>query len=118
MIAVLLAGLLFSADPGPAACLHGEDELPRQRDRRQMALGSVREFNTEQNKRLAANGRYAALADMQGLGAYTDFRVSFVLDAGGKAFMLSSVDESDPCRFAYVTDQSGLIFEARALRPR
>ena len=121
-------------------CLHGEDEHPLEQDRRLLALNSVRVINTAQSGHVAQFGRYVPFAVLATSPAMLRFRDSagrfgdtfrwMSLQAGtdlipgfslqlltdGQSYMLSLKDQSDPCHFAYTSDEGGLIREARPIR--
>ena len=92
------------------ACLHGPQETPEQAARKRAALTFTRQVNTLQNK-AGATGAYLAevpIAVPEGF--------EFRLAAAPKSYAFSVRDNTDPCRFAYLSDQQGLIFQGEVIR--
>ena len=121
-------------------CLHDDNEQPMQQERRVLALNSVRVLNTAQSRHVAQIGRYAAfpeLATSQSLLQFRDsatrFGVAFRqmslvpgtdvvpgfslrMLTDGSSYLLSVRDQTDPCGFAYSSDEGGIIRQARSLQ--
>jgi hypothetical protein len=111
-IAILAFGLA-AAEP---VCLHGNGETVEQAARRRDALHVVRYVNTVEAMGLEKAKRYVPLRQVPGIPVLAGFRLSLVTD--GKDYMLAAKDAQDACGFAYMSDASGLIYEAQALKPR
>ncbi len=119
VMALMLAGVL--AFPGSAgyvvnaqqpACLHGPQETPEQAARRRAALTFTRQVNTLQAK-VGATGAYVT-ADQVQFAVPEGFE--FRLAAAPKSYAFSVRDNTDPCRFAFFSDQQGLIFQGEVIR--
>jgi hypothetical protein len=129
--------MLLALAPIPAFaqdCLHGKDETPDQRTRRSQALGAARHVNTLQANRPNRAGAYLDLAELGSLDtAQSAKRLSarsynFHPDAeiiagwqltlartdSGYWFMIK--DKTDPCGFAYVSNEAGVIYRAEPIR--
>jgi hypothetical protein len=130
-LAVALVGVpvhTFAQD-----CLHGPDETPEQRSRRVEALAAARHVNTLQANRPNRGGPYLDLAELARLQAEQAAKrpsaraYSFSPDAEivagwqlrlartehGYWFMIS--DKADPCHFAYVSNEEGVIYRAEPI---
>lgn len=119
-------------------CLHGPGETPDQVARRRDALGATRTINNIQaNQPGAANKiylRHAHLvnspfaATMRESATQTAKRISLnpdeeilpgwklTLDVTEQGYWFMIKDATDPCGFAYVSNQAGLIFSAEPIR--
>ena len=123
-IPVFLAiALIFLAGTGPTPaqrpiCLHGDDETPVQRTRRQRAVelaeaindaqGMVRPFGPRENR-----GTFLPFELLPNLPEVpAGFRVQ--LDTDGRTYSFSIKDTRDPCRYAVFSDQSSDLYEAIA----
>jgi hypothetical protein len=124
--------------PAPqAACLHGPDAAAEQQARRRDALRATRTVNNMQaNQAGAAQGRYLKHTELpnsafaRGRGGQAEFFKKLDLTPGqdllpgwgltldvtenGYWFMIK--DKTDPCGFAFISNQSGLIYTAEPLR--
>lgn len=130
--AALVTAVLTSTTPrvqapqADAACLHFGKEAPEQRDRSVAALGAARAINTAQAGYSAKNKSYAA---REGLVGYLDgarynldpaaeiapgFKLT--LDTTPKGYWFAITDTTDPCKFTYISNQSGQIFAAQPIR--
>ncbi len=119
VMALMLVGVL--AFPGSVghfvnaqqpACLHGPQETPEQAARKRAALTFTRQVNTLQSK-AGATGAYVG-ADQIQLAEPEGFE--FRLAAAPKSYAFSVRDNTDPCRFAFFSDQQGLIFQGEVIR--
>jgi len=110
---MLVAMLAFGAAAG-GACLHGGDETAEQAQRRQAALHAVRYINTVESMGIEKARRYVPLSQVPGVPAADGFRLSLVND--NKGYMLAAKDTRDACGFAYFSDESGLVYEARPVK--
>ena len=119
-------------------CLHGLEETPDQAARRREALTATRTINNlEANQPGAVNKAYLRHADlvnspvdvkMRGSADQTAKRISLkpdeeilpgwklTLDVQEQGYWFLIKDMTDPCGFAYVSNQAGLIFKAEPIR--
>ncbi len=134
-VACSAAVLLLWVGPVHAQqCLHGSDEHPLEKDRRTLALNAVRVINTAESGHIAQYGRYVPMAELAqspamrrfqdsagrfgvtyrllSLQPNTDILYGFELHllTDGITYTMTLKDKTDPCRFAYVSDQAGLIY--------
>jgi hypothetical protein len=125
-VATLLAGV-FGSSPRPMAqtfgsnqrCLHGQDEQPADRARREQAVRVARQINRAENTaslRGPSQPRsYVPLDDPRiasiGIPPAPDgFKLRFYTDSESYAFSLK--DARDRCGFAVFSDQDGRIYAA------
>jgi hypothetical protein len=109
---MLTAVLAFVGATGAgAACLHGDGETAEQQARRREAVQVVRHVNTMEHMGLEKARRFVPLGQVPGVKAPDGFHVSLVSD--GKDYIVTVKDTRDPCGFAFVSDSSGLIYEAQ-----
>jgi hypothetical protein len=92
-------------------CLHGPVEDGTQRARRSAALRLVRAINTsEVNGSFRTTHTYRGLSELGvDLGSVPGFETNFTTD--GETYSLILVDTTDPCGFAFSTNQVGVIFQ-------
>ena len=117
-------------------CLHGPDESPEQKTRKREALAAARQINTLQaNHPDARQGKFLNQTDMAVY--YADMTRQrgpqkpelifdpasevlpgwqLTLDRTDKGYWFMIKDKSDPCGFAYISNQAGVIFTAEPLR--
>jgi hypothetical protein len=118
-------------------CLHGPDESPAEKTRRQQALGAARAVNTLQANQPGARTKtfvdQSALAELaaqnpalaqRSAAAKYDFKPDSEILPGwqltlsrtdaGYWFMIK--DTTDACGFAYVSNQAGIIYSAEPIR--
>ena len=138
MRTTLFAICLFVATPGMAGgqqCLHGPDATPEQQARKKAALQAARQINTLQaNGSVARGGRNLTRVEMA--DAYAEqlkkrpaatplvfdrmsdvipgWQLTFDKTETGYWFMIK--DTADPCGFAYISNQNGVIFTAEPVR--
>jgi len=116
--ALILAAALWSARTVTAqqpSCLHGQDESPAQRDRRQQALRITRQINTLENATLNQVRQYQPVTALLNLSAPPQgFSVHFVTD--GATYVFAVRDTLDPCSFAYFSDEAGLIYTGQPIQ--
>lgn len=119
VMALTLIGVLASPDSvsnfvnaQQPVCLHGPQETPEQAARKRAALTFTRQVNTLQLK-ASATGAYAG-ADQIQLAVPEGFE--FRLAAAPTSYAFSVRDNTDPCRFAFFSDQQGLIFQGEVIR--
>ena len=134
-LACSAAVLLLWVGPVQAQqCLHGSDEPPVEKDRRTLAFNTVRLINTAESGHIAQFGRYVPMAELAqspamqrfqdsagtfgvtyrllSLQPNTDILYGFELHllTDGITYTMTLKDKTDPCRFAYASDQNGLIY--------
>jgi steroid delta-isomerase-like uncharacterized protein len=113
---MLTAALAFvGAAVAGAGCLHADGESEEQRARRRAAVQVVRHVNTMEHMGLEKARRFVPLGQVPGVKAPDGFQISLVTD--GKEYILTAKDTRDPCDFAFVSDSSGLIYEAQPIEP-
>jgi hypothetical protein len=114
-------------------CLHGNAETTEQAARRKEALQVTRTVNNLQaNQPGARSDKYFIQQELMtspfAATSQTAKRLNFALDAdvipgwqltlnlttNGYWFMVK--DKTDPCGFAYISNQAGLIFSAEPIR--
>ena|SRR5207245_8162170 len=113
MPTILVLALALAAG---GTCLHGNDETAEQAQRRRDAVQAVRYVNTAEAMGLEKAKRYVPLGQLTGIPAPAGFKLSLVND--NKSYLLAAKDIQDPCGFALFSDDTGLIYEAQALRAR
>jgi len=94
-------------------CLHGSGEAPEQLIRRRQAVQTARQINTEQARLFATSHVYHPASDLS-VNVPPGFAMSLTTD--GVAYKFALKDTLDACRFAFFSDQEGLIFEANPIR--
>lgn len=133
-----IAVVMMLALPRLAAaqeCLHGTGETEEQKARRRAAVGATREVNNVQaNRPEAGSGSYLDQAEL--LPAYqarvakagTPARYDFdpaaeilpgwqlTLNKTEKGYWFMIKDKTDPCGFAYISNQAGIIYTAEPIR--
>jgi len=114
-------------------CLHGPGETPDQTARRRAALTAARTVNNIQyNRPEAKNNVFLGHADLatapfakgmsptNGISLNPDTDIvpgwKLTLDVTSSGYWFMVKDSADPCGFAYISNQSGLIFTAEPLR--
>ena len=133
--------LLFVSGVGTVygqECLHGPGETADQATRRREALTATRAINNIQVNQPGAKAgqflRHEELANSPfatkmrqskdetlrrlSLGAGTDILPDWqlTLDTSGQGYWFMVKDKLDPCGFAYISNQAGLIFRAEPIR--
>ena len=117
--AALVGGIALSVaaqqSPPPQNCLHGPSETADQAARRRAALQMARQVNTTEAQANQQGHTYYALSDLPGLASEIDgFKVQLSTDGGTYTFSIK--DTLDPCRFAYFSDQEGVIYSGMPAR--
>ena len=117
-------------------CLHGSGETPDQAARKREALGATRTINTIQaNQSGAVKKIYLRHADLTNSPVAAKMRESanakrinlnpdeeilpgwkLTLDLTEQGYWFMVKDMTDPCGFAYVSNQGGLILNAEPIR--
>jgi hypothetical protein len=129
--ALVFAAVTAMAAPAFAQqCLHGPEETPAQKTRRQQALGAARAVNSMQFNRPGARDRkfldHTALAALAarnpagkpdftpGADVVAGWQLTLTPTADGYWFLIK--DTTDPCSFAYISNQEGIIYSAAPIR--
>lgn len=127
-------GMCFAGSAYAQQCLHGSDETPEQQARRRQAVGAARAVNTIQanhprraEKRFLRHEELAAspfvLKQTESVSSFNFAPGQDVLPGwelkldvmdGGYWFMIK--DKTDPCGFAYISNNIGIIYTAAPLR--
>lgn len=96
-------------------CLHGDNEVPEQRARRMAAIALARDVNTMQAMTFPKANRYQPLANLAlNRPVPEGFRLQLTTDGAGYSFSVK--DTTDPCLFAFFSDQTGIILHGRAIQ--
>ena len=135
---ITLALAAVAAPAFPQECVPGAAPTPEQQARRRAGLQATRTINNlEANQPGSAIRTYLRQADLasspfaaRATGASAEFikRLNFTpgeevmpgwqltLDVTAEGYWFMLKDKTDPCGFAFVSNQSGLIFEAQPIR--
>jgi hypothetical protein len=119
-------------------CLHGASEHAEQAARRREALTAARNINNIQaNQPGAVNGQYLRQDELAGSPYALTMRAStnetvkrisldpgteilpnwqLILDVTQKGYWFMIKDKADPCGFAFISNQAGVIFHAEPIR--
>ena len=93
------------------ACLHGANETQEQLARRREAIAFTRHVNSVQ-----ANIKgYSSQSELP-LQVSIPEGFEFRLVSDGKGYAFSVVDQTDPCKFAFFSNEAGLIYKGEAIR--
>src|SRR5687767_5356066 len=121
ILAALSVSLMSSPTSSqvPPRCLHGSDERPDHRTRREQALVLAREIHRAQNGGPALapfeKRTFRSFDQLTNLPPTpADFKVQ--LDTSGATYTFSLKDMIDPCRYAVFSDQEQALYEALARR--
>lgn len=113
--------LLLSFGAGHAVaqtCLHGSDETPAQKTRRDAAIQLATRINVAQSMmdpRPRPRSRYRPLEELTNIPATPQgFDLQFHTD--GNTYSFSIKDRMDPCRYAVFSDHDKFLYEAIARR--
>ena len=135
-LAIMVVVLGFAIGTAHAQqCLHGANETPEQAARRADAVNAARTINNiEANQKTGSYFRHEDLGTapwaVQMRQSASEFakRISLLpgtdilpgwtlmLDVGFNSYWFMIKDKTDPCGFAYVSNQTGLIFHAEPIR--
>ena len=110
---VVTAGM--APEASQETCLHGANATPEQVERGKQAVGFVRDVNNQQSMARRTTKAYASLDGLK-LTRPTPEGFEVKLTTDGKAYAVSVVDTTDPCRFGLFSDQAGVIYRGEALR--
>ena len=113
--------LLLTVGAGPAAaqmCLHGSDEAPAQKARRDAAIQLATRINLAEmvtSGPRTPNNRYRPLHELANIPPTpAGFELQFHTD--GNTYSFSIKDRMDPCRYVVFSDQDKYLYEAIARR--
>ena len=113
-LVVLTTGLTHQRAQQPS-CLHGPNESAEQARRRSTALGLARQINSTEAAAKIRGNTYYVLSDLPGLASEVEgFKVQLSTD--GATYTFAIKDTVDPCRFAYFSDQDGVIYSGTPIR--
>jgi hypothetical protein len=138
-VAFLVLCFAYSAGSAYAQeCLHGAAENAEQAARRRNALTATRTINNIQvNQPGAKTGQFLRHEELASSPFATKMRGSsneiikrlsltpgtdilpdwqLTLDTAGRGYWFMIKDRLDPCGFAYISNQGGLIFRAEPIR--
>lgn len=114
----LVAFTLLQANPvtPPAQqpCAPGRTPAPEQMAGRREGVRLARMVNTRQASQPGARERKYLTQQELAIASVPGWELRLDLTPSGYWFMVS--DKSDPCGFAFVSNQDGVIFEARPIR--
>ena len=97
------------------SCLHGTGESDAQRARTRQALVMARHINTLENAAFQGNGAYRPVDQLTGVSRTPDgFEVHAAIEP--RSYVFAIKDITDPCGFAYFSDESGLIYSGEVIR--
>jgi len=118
---VLFLAILLTAGAGTAAaqnCLHGANETPAQRARRDAAIQLATRINLAEmitSGPRSPNNRYRPLDELVNIPPTPQgFELQFHTD--GDTYHFSIKDRTDPCRYVVFSDQDKFLYEAIARR--
>ena len=136
--AFTIISLSISASAYAQQCLHGPNQAPEQTARRREALAATRTINNIKFNQPAARERvffrHAQLAEspigasMRAAPTGLASRISFspdtdilpgwklTLDVSQTGYWFKIADTTDPCGFAFISNDSGVIYTAEPLR--
>ena len=103
----------ISAPVVAQTCLHGANEAPAQKVRRDAAIQLATRINLAQAMSLGpgARSRYRPLAELMNIPPTPNgFELQFHTD--GNTYSFSIKDRMDPCRYAVFSDQDKMLYEA------
>ena len=111
VMAALFLVIGGSASGQSRKCLHGSDETPTDRARREKAVELASEINAAEVVARRLGRMYAPLEQLMNVSRTPDgYRVQLQTD--GATYLLSIKDTMDPCLHAVFSDQSGDVYEA------
>ena len=134
-VAVLACGLLHAAPARAQECLHGPDESAEQKMRKRAALNAARGIhNLQIHRRATVEPKVLDLKELATrytedptIARSTDplnfdpagdiipgWQLTFDKTEAGYWFMIT--DKTDPCGFAYVSNEKALIYHAQPIR--
>jgi hypothetical protein len=97
------------------ACLHAPDATAEQVARRTQLLGFTRHVNTLQAQVFGTAKTFVAFAQLPlKLAAPAGIDVKHSTD--GSSYSFSIVDETDPCRSGFFSNDDGVIYEGQVIQ--
>ena len=93
----------------PRNCLHGESESESNRARRQQALRWIEVVNRQETSIRSRMGEFIRDIDVTGVDAVPKGWVSQIV-ASRTTYAVSVKDMTDPCHFAYYSDQETIVY--------
>lgn len=129
-IALAFALAAFASQPSAQTCLHGPDATPEQQQRRSQAIGAARYVNTAQSNQPGRRERtyltHEALAALppRSSGPALDLTPGneilpgwqLTLSTTDRGYWFMIKDTTDPCQFALISNQEGIIYTAQPIR--
>jgi hypothetical protein len=135
VLLVVMVVLLMPATAFAQQCLHGAASTDEQKARKREALGGARQINTLQaNRPEAREGKFLNQTEMAVYYADPTTKTparqplifdpasevlpgwQLTLDKTDKGYWFMIKDTTDPCGFAYLSNQEGVIFTAEPIR--
>jgi hypothetical protein len=118
LLALLIVGAVPAAAQIPPACLHGANEAPAQRVRRDAAIQLATRINLAQTMTIGPgprSNRYRPLEELMNIPP-TPAGFDLQFHTNGDTYSFSIKDRMDPCRYAVFSDQDKFLYEAIARR--
>jgi hypothetical protein len=106
-VSIFLGGLRMQAQP--RHCMHGANESESNRARRQQALRWIELVNRQESSIRARVGEFIRDISVTGVDAVPKGWVSHIV-ASKTTYAVSVKDMTDPCRFAYFSDQEAIVY--------
>lgn len=115
LVGIIASGTAPQQKAQNQSCLHGASEAPAQAARRDAALELARKIISTERAANNQGHTYYVLSDLPGLASEVGgFKVQLSTD--GLSYTFSVKDTLDACRFAYFSDQDGVIYAATPAR--
>jgi hypothetical protein len=114
MVAAISIVVSTSIRAQQPTCLHGAGESAEQQARRRQALQLAREINTAEQQAFQTRHSYVPLTALRISTVPQGFTANLAADTPGYAFAVK--DQQDACKFAYYSDESGVIYAAEPIR--
>jgi hypothetical protein len=126
--------LFGNVSQGGPACLHRDSSDPQQLARRRAALSAVRLINTIEAREMNAGRPYQSASELSLSDYYRTQRAArsetvdleslatslpgwkLAVTTSPNSYWLMLTDTIDPCGFAFVSNQSGVIYKAEPLQ--
>ncbi len=121
--------LMLASRSEAQQCVHGDGETAEAAARRREALQAARVVNTAQwSQPGARSGRFLSHAELAGAAASAPATIRLepgqdivpgwrlTLDATAKGYWFAIADTTDPCGFAFVSNEVGKILRAEVIR--
>lgn len=106
-------GIMTGRAQAPS-CLHTSSETNIEQARRLAALRYVRQINTAEATARAKTQRFLSLTELGDFQPPAGFHPQLSTD--GTSYALAVKDTTDPCLFAFFSDQEGLIYTGAPIR--